>query len=149
MMARSCPSIEVTAAEGSRLCCRVPRGTGKRGWAECAAEALAGVNVALRPLPEKSGHLHERQQLGLRCGCPLDPKGDRDLGVAYQTHPGNQASSRGEAKNSAVLLSPDGYLLEPTVCPKGSQASCVLRCRPTLYPLSHQETSQKLGFNFY
>ena len=48
---------------------------------------------------------------------------DRDLGVAYQTHPGNQASSRGEAKNSAVLLSRDGYLLEPTVCPKGSQAS--------------------------
>ena len=52
------------------------------------------------------------------------PRGDRDLGVAYQTHPGNQASSRGEAKNSAVLLSRDGYLLEPTVCPKGSQASC-------------------------
>ena len=52
------------------------------------------------------------------------PRGDRDLGVAYKTHPGNQASSRGEAKNSAVLLSRDGYLLEPTVCPKGSQASC-------------------------
>ena len=33
---------------------------------------------------------------------------DRDLGVAYQTRPGNQASSRGEAKNSAVLLSRDG-----------------------------------------
>ena len=28
----------------------------------------------------------------------LVPRGDRDLGVAYQTHPGNQASSRGEAK---------------------------------------------------
>ena len=38
----------------------------------------------------------------------LVPRGDRDLGVAYQTHPGNQASSRGEAKNSAVLLSHDG-----------------------------------------
>ena len=24
------------------------------------------------------------------------PRGDRDLGVAYQTHPGNQASSRGD-----------------------------------------------------
>ena len=54
----------------------------------------------------------------------LVPRGDRDLGVAYQTHPGNQASSRGEAKNSAVLLSRDGYLLEPNVCTKGSQASC-------------------------
>ena len=52
----------------------------------------------------------------------LVPRGDRDIGVAYQTHPGNQASSRGEAKNSAVLLSRDGYLLEPTVCPKGSHA---------------------------
>ena len=52
------------------------------------------------------------------------PRGDRDLGVAYQTHPGNQASSQGEAKNSAVLLGRDGFLLEPTVCPKGSQASC-------------------------
>ena len=52
------------------------------------------------------------------------PRGDRDLGVAYQTHPGNQASSRGEAKNSAILLGRDWYLLEPTVCPKGSQASC-------------------------
>ena len=31
-----------------------------------------------------------------------------------------------EAKNSAVLLSHDGYLLEPTVCPKGSQASCAV-----------------------
>ena len=54
------------------------------------------------------------------------PRGDRDLGLAYQTHPGNQASSRGEAKNSAVLLSRDGYLFEPTVCPKGSQASCAV-----------------------
>ena len=52
------------------------------------------------------------------------PRGDRDLGLAYQTHPGNQASSQGEAKNSAVLLGRDGYLLEPTVCHKGSQASC-------------------------
>ena len=34
----------------------------------------------------------------------LVPRGDRDLGVAYQTHPGNQASPRGEAKDSALLL---------------------------------------------
>ena len=51
------------------------------------------------------------------------PRGDRDLGLAYQTHPGNQASSRGEAKNSAVLLSRDGYVLEPTEWLKGSQTS--------------------------
>ena len=55
-------------------------------------------------------------------------RGDRDLGVAFQTHPGSQASSRVEAKNSALLSSRDRYLLEPTERPKGSQASCgVLR----------------------
>ena len=51
-------------------------------------------------------------------------RGDRDLGVAFQTHPGSQASSRGEAKDSAFLSSRDGYLLEPTEWPTGSQASC-------------------------
>ena len=35
-------------------------------------------------------------------------RGDRDLGVAFQTHPGSQASSRMEAKNSGLLSSPDG-----------------------------------------
>ena len=50
--------------------------------------------------------------------------GDRDLGVAFQTHPGSQASSGVEAKNSALLSSWDGSLLEPTEWPKGSQASC-------------------------
>ena len=51
-------------------------------------------------------------------------RGDRDLGVAFQTHLVSQALSRGEAKDSIVLLSRDGYLLEPTKWPKGSQASC-------------------------
>ena len=51
-------------------------------------------------------------------------RGDWDLGVAFQTHPGSQASSRVEAKNSALVSSRDGYLLEPTEWPKGSQASC-------------------------
>ena len=36
----------------------------------------------------------------------------------------SQALSRGEAKNSILLSSRDGYLLEPTKWPKGSQASC-------------------------
>ena len=53
---------------------------------------------------------------------------DRDLGVAFKVHPGNQASSRVEAKNSALLWSCERYLLEPIEWPKGSQASCgVLR----------------------
>ena len=48
----------------------------------------------------------------------------RDLGVAFQTHLVSQALSRGEAKDSILLASRDGYLLEPTKWPKGSQASC-------------------------
>ena len=31
--------------------------------------------------------------------------GDSDLGIAFSTHPGNQASSRGEAKDTALLSS--------------------------------------------
>ena len=38
--------------------------------------------------------------------------------------PGSQASSRGVAKDSILLSSRDGYLLEPTKWPKVSQASC-------------------------
>ena len=51
-------------------------------------------------------------------------RGDRDLGVAFLMHPGSQSLSRGEAKDSALLSSCDGYLLEPTEWPKGSQSSC-------------------------
>ena len=38
---------------------------------------------------------------------------DRDLGVAFKLHPGSQTSSGAETKNSTLLLSADGYLLEP------------------------------------
>ena len=51
-------------------------------------------------------------------------KGHRDLRFAFQTHPGSQASCRRGAKDSALLSSRDGHLLEPTLWPKGSQASC-------------------------
>ena len=47
----------------------------------------------------------------------------RDLGVAFQDPPGCQASSRGEAKDSAVLPSRDADILEPTEWLKGSQTS--------------------------
>ena len=50
-------------------------------------------------------------------------RGDRDLGVAFLMHPGSQSLSRGEAKDSTLLSSCDGYLLEPTEWPQGSQAS--------------------------
>ena len=50
--------------------------------------------------------------------------GESDLSIAFSTHPGSQASSRGEAKDTALLSSRDGYILELTVWPKMSQASC-------------------------
>ena len=43
--------------------------------------------------------------------------------LRVQAPPGSQASSRGEAKDSALPSSPDRYLLEPTERPKESQAS--------------------------
>ena len=49
--------------------------------------------------------------------------GVRNLRVAFKIHLGSQASSRVEAKNSALLLSCVDYLLEPIEWPKGSQAS--------------------------
>ena len=53
-------------------------------------------------------------------------RGDRDLGVAFQTHLRSQAWYIGEAKNSALLSNPNGYLLEPTEWPKGSNSIRVL-----------------------
>ena len=49
---------------------------------------------------------------------------NRELGVAFKVNLGSQASSRVEAKNCALLSSPDGYLLEPIVWPRASKASC-------------------------
>ena len=51
-------------------------------------------------------------------------RGDTDPGIAFHTDQGSQVSSRGEGKDSALLSSRDGYILEPTEWPKGSQASC-------------------------
>ena len=44
-------------------------------------------------------------------------------GKNIQWHPGNQASSRGEAKDSSLLSSRDAGLLEPPEWPQGSPAS--------------------------
>ena len=50
--------------------------------------------------------------------------GNRDLGIAFKVHLRSQASSRVEAKNTALLSNCDGYLLEPIEWPKENQASC-------------------------
>ena len=47
----------------------------------------------------------------------------KHLGVAFQAPPGSQASSRGEAKDSALLSSRDAGLLEPPERPQG-QGTC-------------------------
>ena len=69
------------------------------------------------------------------------PRGDRDLGLAYQTHPGNQASSQGEAKNSAVLLGRDGISWSPLCAIKGQSFPTLCdpmnRSMPGL-PVHHQ-----------
>ena len=49
-------------------------------------------------------------------------RGDRDIGVAFQSHPVGHASSRVEAKDSTILSSRNALLLEPNEWPKGSQA---------------------------
>ena len=46
--------------------------------------------------------------------------GRGSIGVAFQAPPGSQASSRGEAKDSALLSSRDAGLLEPPERPQGS-----------------------------
>ena len=46
-------------------------------------------------------------------------RGDRDLRVAFLMHLGSQSLSRGEAKDSTLLSSCDGYLLEPLSGLKG------------------------------
>ena len=51
--------------------------------------------------------------------CWILSREGRDLGVAFQAPPGSQASSRGEAKDSALLSSRDAGLLEPPERPQG------------------------------
>ena len=44
---------------------------------------------------------------------PAEPSAGLGFGVAFQAPPGSQASSRGEAKDFALLSSHDAGLLEP------------------------------------
>ena len=66
----------------------------------------------------------KRPNLGLCPGSNVALQGRQGSRVAFQTHPVSQASARGEAKDSDILLGHDRYLLEPTEWPPGSQASC-------------------------
>ena len=55
-----------------------------------------------------------RPHLGLYPGLNVPLHRRQGFGVAFHTHPGSQASSRGEAKDSTLFSSRDRYLLEPT-----------------------------------
>ena len=57
-------------------------------------------------------------------------RGGRDLGVAFQTHLRSQAWYIGEAKNSALLLSPNGYRLSPQSGLKGVRPPVEFEERP-------------------
>ena len=59
--------------------------------------------------------------------CPETPcsfQWRQESSVASKLQPGSQSLFRVEAKNSALLLSCNGYLLETIEWPKGSQSSC-------------------------
>ena len=56
----------------------------------------------------------KRPHLGLCPGPNVSLRGDRDLRFAYQTHPRSQASPCGEGKDSTLLSTRDGYVLEST-----------------------------------
>ena len=56
----------------------------------------------------------KRPHLGLCPGPNVSHQGRQGSPVRNQTHPGSQASPRGEAKDSILLSNRDGYVLEST-----------------------------------
>ena len=68
--------------------------------------------------------LQGRRDLTWACvqDLPFLSRESRHLGVAFQAPPGSQTSSRGEAKDSALLSSRDKDLLEPPERPQRSPA---------------------------
>ena len=100
--------------------------TGNSGCILCwSREVQSSIRVSRESWELLSSHC---RQLYLIYSCVQKlmflSRGERDLGVTFQTHPGSQASSRREATHSALLSSRNGYLLEPNEWPKGRQASC-------------------------
>src|SRR5574341_1033634 len=64
-------------------------------------------------------------------------RGDRDLGVAFQTHPGRQSFISSGRKNPALLTCRDGYLLELTGWTKGVQPPEAFGERSRDWPLGN------------
>ena len=90
-----------------------------------AQEVQSSIVVARESCRLLSSHCRaNRPHLGLCPEANVPLQGRQGSRGCIPDSPGSQASSRVEAKNSALLLSLDGYLLEPPEWPKGSQASC-------------------------
>ena len=66
----------------------------------------------------------KRPHLGLCPGPNVPLQGPQGSQVCLPDSPRESCLVSREAKDSALLSSRDGYLLEPNVCTKGSQASC-------------------------
>ena len=64
-------------------------------------------------------------------------RGDRDLGVAFQTHPGRQAFISSGSKEPRSALDRDGYLLELTGWTKGVKPPEAFGERSRGWPLGH------------
>ena len=100
----------------------------RRGIQDASCVGPGNYNVPLE-LRKKAGDCSRvtAGPIDLIEACVQKPsflsRGDRDLGVAFQTHPGRQAFISSGSKEPALLSSRDGYLLELTVWTQGSQAS--------------------------
>ena len=99
-------------------------------------EVQSSIRVAKESWALLSSHCRaNRPHLGLCPESNVPLQGRQGSRGCIPDSTGSQASSRVEAKNSALLSSRDGYLLEPPEWPKGSQASCgVWRENSGLFP---------------
>ena len=81
--------------------------TGNSGFLFCwPREVQSSIRIVSESWGLLSSHCRaKRPHLGLCSGPIVISRGDRDLGVAFQTHPGSKASSLGEAKDSTLLSS--------------------------------------------
>ena len=88
-------------------------------------EVQSFIRVAKESWVLLSSHCRaNKPHVGLCTEANVPLQGRQGCQGCIQSHQGSQASSRMEAKNSALLSIRDGYLLEPSEWPKGIQASC-------------------------
>ena len=106
--------------------------TGNSGFLLCwPREVQSSIRVARESWGWLSSHCRAKETSSrLGPGPKVLFRVKRDLGVAFQTHLRSQAWYIGEAKNSALLLSPNGYLLSPQSGLKGVRPPVEFEERP-------------------